>query len=100
MIQNITQPSAPTSAPTSAPDSTFEVREVCTALGVSPSGFYAHRHKAERVRRREDQVLARALKEVFDQSRGTYGSPRLVRALRGRGLKTSKIRPEGTRCAA
>jgi len=33
--------------------------------------------------------LARELKSAFDDSRGTYGSPRLVRALRGRGLHTS-----------
>jgi len=62
------------------------------ALGVSASGFYAHRHKAERLRRREDRVLADALRRAFDQSRGTYGSVRLVRALRGRGLRTSKTR--------
>jgi len=86
VIQNITNPSASTSA------SAFAVREVCAALDVSASGFYAQRHKAERPRHREDQVLARELKSAFDDSRGTYGSPRLVRALRGRGLHTSKTR--------
>jgi len=70
----------------------FAVREACAALDVSVSGFYAHRHKDERPRRCEDQVLARELKSTFDDSRGTYGSPRLVRALRGRGLNTSKSR--------
>jgi transposase InsO family protein len=70
----------------------FEVREVCAALDISPSGFYAHRHKDERLRRREDQLLAGAMKNAFNESRGTYGSPRLVRALKHRGLKTSKTR--------
>ena len=84
MIQDIIKPSASASA--------YEVRQACAALGVSPSGFYAHRHKAERLRRREDGVLADAMKSAFDQSRNTYGSPRLVRALRGRGLHTSKTR--------
>ena len=84
MIQAITKPSA--SAPA------FEVRAVCEALGVSASGFYAHRCKDQRLRRREDRVLACAMKSAFDDSRGTYGSPRLVRALRGRGLHTSKTR--------
>ena len=87
MIQDITKASA----------SAFEVREVCVALGVSPSGFYAHRHKSERLRRCEDQVLAGAMKNAFDESRGTYGSPRLVRALRTRGLHTSKTRSEPSR---
>ena len=61
MIQDITQASA----------SAFQVREACTALGVSPSGFYAHRHKGERLRRREDRVLAGELRSAFDESRGT-----------------------------
>ena len=85
MIQVITKPSS-ASAPA------FEVREACAALGASPSGFYAHCHKPERLRRREDGVLADAMKAVFDESRKSYGSPRLVRALRGRGLHTSKTR--------
>ena len=80
--------------------SVFEVRSVCAALEVSPSGFYAHRHKEQRPRRQEDGVLAGELQHAFEQSYGTYGSPRLVRALRERGFCTSKIRPEGTRCVA
>ena len=94
MIQDITKASASASA------SAFQVREACMALGVSASGFYAHRHKSGRLRRLEagclrrleDRVLADELRSAFDDSRGTYGSPRLVRALRGRGLRTSKTR--------
>jgi len=61
-------------------------------LGASPSGFYAHSHKPQALRHREDRVLADALKSAFDDSRNTYGSPRLVRQLRKRGLFTSKTR--------
>ena len=68
------------------------MREVCRALEVSPSGFYAHRDKDHRLRRRQDRVLAVELKSAFEQSFSTYGSPRLVRALRERGLFTSKTR--------
>jgi len=84
VIQDITQPSASASA--------FKVREACTALAVSPSGFYAQRYKGTRLRRREDRTLADELCSAFDDSRGTYGSPRLVRTLRGRGFYTSKTR--------
>ena len=76
----------------SASASAFEVRETCMALGISASGFYAHLHKSERLRHREDRVLACELRSAFDDSRGTYGSPRLVRALRVRGFHTSKTR--------
>ena len=89
MIQDITQTS-PASAPASA--DSYQVREVCMALGVSTSGFYAHQHKAQRPRRREDEVLATELKSAFEDSRGTYGSARLVQALRERGLHISKTR--------
>ena len=68
------------------------MREVCTALEVSPSGFYAHRPKEQRPRRQEDRILTGALQNAFEQSYGTYGSPRLVRALRERGFCTSKRR--------
>ena len=35
------------------------VRQACMALEVSQSGFYAHRHKAQRPRRQEDVHAAR-----------------------------------------
>jgi putative transposase len=86
VIQDITQ------APAYAPASAFKVREACTALGVSPSGLYAHRHKTQRLRHREDRVLADELRSAFDANRSTYGSPWLVRALLERGFHTSKTR--------
>ena len=73
--------------------SAFAVREVCVALDVSSSGFYAHRHKDEQPRRREDQLLAGALQDAFNESRGTYGSPRLVRALRDRPETAGSLSP-------
>ena len=82
MIQALT-------ASASAP---FTVREACGALGVSESGFYAHRHKAERPRRRQDRVIIGEMKEIFEQSYGCYGSPRLVRGLRQRGVRCGKAR--------
>ena len=85
MIQALTTSS-------SAPSSVYPVREVCIALDVSASGFYAHGHKPQRLRRREDRILADALKSAFADSRKTYGSPRLVRQLRKRGFFTSKTR--------
>ncbi len=62
MIQSLTNP------PSKSP-SNYGVREVCEALGVSPSGFYAHSHKPQRLRRREDGVLSNALKNASDDSR-------------------------------
>jgi len=68
------------------------VREACLALEVSESGFYAHSHKAQRPRRLKDACIAAQMKEVFEQTFHCYGSPRLVKALKKRGLGCSKTR--------
>jgi len=68
------------------------VREACAALSVSESGFYAHRRKAQRPRRQRDALIAGAMKEVFEQNYGCYGSPRLVQGLRQRGVRCGKTR--------
>ncbi len=82
MIEHLTLASA----------SAFGVRQVCAALGVMPSSFYAHKHKDVRPRRQEDRALTASLEVAFEQSGHTYGSPRLVRALRAQGLHTAKTR--------
>jgi putative transposase len=70
----------------------YQVEEVAHALAVTPSGFYAHQHKPQGLRARQDQQLAGQLKSLFQASRGTYGSPRLVAALRRKGLRCGKNR--------
>lgn len=64
----------------------------CQALSVSRSGYHAHRRKHERPRRRQDARLATEIRAAFAASRNTYGSPRLVHALRGKGLRHGKNR--------
>jgi putative transposase len=56
--------------------------ELCAALEVSPSGFYAHRHKARGERRQQDAQLAEEIGVLFLQSRRTYGCRRIRQALR------------------
>ena len=62
------------------------------ALEVSASGFFAHRRKAERPRRRADDELVGVIRPLFAASRQTYGSPRLVAALRRQGVRCGKNR--------
>ena len=61
-------------------------------MAVSPSGFYAHQHKAEGARAQADQKLVEKIKPIFHQSRHTYGSPRLTAALRRDGERCGKNR--------
>ena len=83
--------STPVCASTEAPNG-YSMREVCTALETSPSGYYAHWHKAKRPRRQEDKRIAAVMQEVYECGRGAYGSPRLVRGLRARGIRCGKAR--------
>lgn len=70
----------------------FEVEELAQALEVSPSGFYAHQHKAEGARARQDQKLRPQIQTLFEDSRRTYGSPRITAALRQAGQRCGKNR--------
>lgn len=70
----------------------YQVEELAQALEVTPSGFYAHQHKSQGLRARQDRQLAGRIQALFAASRGTYGSPRLVAALRREGLRHGKNR--------
>jgi putative transposase len=61
------------------------VAVLCLLLGVSRSGYYGWRGRAPSRRQSEDARLTMELKTAFEQSRRTYGRPRLARALRARG---------------
>lgn len=65
----------------------MNLAQACQTLGVSRSGFHAHLRKHQRPRRLQDAQLATEIRAAFTASRGTYGSPRLVRALRDKGLR-------------
>ena len=65
--------------------SEFSVKALCRALGVSRSGYYAARKKAERPRARDNARPGAKIKESFEASRRTYGSPRLAVVLRRAG---------------
>jgi putative transposase len=68
------------------------VAAMAEALEVSKSGFFAHRRKSERPRRREDRALACKIAPIFALSRQTYGSPRVTAALRQQGHRCGKNR--------
>jgi transposase InsO family protein len=70
------------------------ILQLCDALQVSPSGYYgwALRQSAPGPRAREDQALAAQVETLHQQSRQTYGSPRIVAALRARGQRHGRRR--------
>ena len=70
----------------------FEIEDMAHALEVTPSGFYAHQQKPNRPRRQQDEKLLQKIKPIFQQSRKTYGSPRLCASLRQAGERCGKNR--------
>ncbi len=65
------------------------VTVLATAFGVSRSGYYRWRQADTGLRAQEDARLKIEIKTLHEQSRGTYGRPRLVAALRQRAIATS-----------
>jgi transposase InsO family protein len=65
---------------------------MCEQMDVSRSGYYAWKHHKPSRRQQEDAVLKEAIKEVHEESRGTYGSPRVLDDLKERGFEVGKRR--------
>jgi putative transposase len=64
----------------------YPVHALCRCLGVSRSGYYAWRQRPPSTRAQTDARLTRQLRVLHADSRGTYGRPRLQRALRHQGI--------------
>lgn len=60
---------------------------MCRLYGVTRGGYYAWRCRPKSVHAIEDERILAAIRTVFDKSRGTYGSPRILRALRKQGIR-------------
>jgi transposase InsO family protein len=61
-------------------------------LEVSRSGFYAWVRRSESAHRRRDRLLARRIEAHFEESAGTYGSPRIHALLRREGEHVGRKR--------
>jgi putative transposase len=70
----------------------YPVRVLCSALGVSPSGYYAWRSRGPSARQRSDADLATEIRRSHARSRGTYGVPRIHADLADDGHRVSRKR--------
>ncbi|HLF43564.1 MAG TPA: IS3 family transposase [Acidimicrobiia bacterium] len=77
--------------------SDLPVMACCRAMGVSVSGFYEwqHRQSHPALRTIANRELTETITEIWAQSRGTYGSPRVWAELRlGQDISVSRKRVE------
>ncbi len=71
----------------------YPIRMMARALGVTASGYYAWRGRpliTPQIRRNDR--LRRCIRLIHAESRGTYGSPRVLRALRDQGERVGRNR--------
>ena len=57
------------------------VKKMCQALKVSPSGYYAWLKRGESRRDKENRILLFHIKTAYENSRRSYGSPRITAEL-------------------
>ena len=65
---------------------------MCQVLEVGRSGYYAWRKRKPSSRSVENQQLTRQIKTIFDQSKQSYGSPRIQAELADQGYYASRPR--------
>ncbi|HYG59192.1 MAG TPA: IS3 family transposase, partial [Symbiobacteriaceae bacterium] len=69
------------------------VKTMCRLLGVSTSGYYAWRVRKQSKRTQANTDLQQRITKIHQESRGTYGAPRVHAELRlGHGIRCSKKR--------
>ena len=65
---------------------------LCSALCVSPSGYYSWRRRPISQRERMDRRLLIEVRGSYEASQRTYGSPRIAKDLRSLGYRVSEKR--------
>lgn len=74
---------------------------LCRVLGVSTSGYYAWRGRKPSLRARQDVILREHIVRIHQESRGTYGSPRIhAEMAMGLQIRCSKKRVARLMCEA
>lgn len=65
---------------------------MCNVLGVSRSGYYAWIEREPSNRDKQNEMLSHKIAEIHEQSRGTYGSPRVTEELEAQGFEVDRKR--------
>ena len=70
----------------------FRASVMCELFGIHRSGYYAWLKAPLSEHARRDHELLELIKHSFEQSGGTYGSPRVHRDLKANGIRCGQKR--------
>ena len=73
-------------------DRRYPIRLMCRALAVSAAGYYAWRSRPESARSIQTRTLLSAIRVIHQESRETYGSPRIWDVLVKQGHRVGEHR--------
>ena len=65
---------------------------MCRVYGVTRGGYYAWRDRPVSTRAQQDVALKGHIERAHEDSGGTYGSPRVYRELKERGVEVGENR--------
>lgn len=68
------------------------VAKMARMLGVTRGGYYAWRRRARSERSRQEEHIVKDIKAIQEQMKYRYGSPRVHRELRRRGIRVGHNR--------
>lgn len=72
----------------------YPVKMLCQLLGVTRQGYYAFAKRPVSERVQQEGSIRERLRVLHRESDGTYGSPRMLKALQSEGVRVSKRRIE------
>ncbi len=70
----------------------YSVKKMAEILKISKSRYYAWLKSKPSSHQLKDQELLKEIKQIHDDSRKTYGSPNVYKAIEKKGFKTSRKR--------
>ena len=65
---------------------------MCKLLGISKSGYYNRKKNGIGEREKQRELLLKEITEIYLESRGVYGSPRITEELKRRGISCNRKR--------
>ncbi len=74
--------------------SIFPIQKMCNVLQISKSGYYKWKNRKLSKRAKQNNDLLIEIKKIHKETNETYGSPRIIKALRKNGHKYNKKRIE------